>query len=391
MNDSAASLHHAETSASLGHTQPNRTGLYDRHVSLGGKIVPFAGWELPVQYTGVIAEHRAVRECAGLFDVSHMGELFFHGPDAIEALDWLTCNAVRKLTDGRAHYSALLNEQGGVVDDIIIYRLSAENFLVCVNAANTEKDFKWVTTKLAERSARFNVQVDNRSRQWGQIALQGPLALRIAESLRGGEKLAEVPYFSFAQLKILLPESVEVIAARTGYTGEDGFEFFVPWEQTPAVWDALLQAGAPHGLVPAGLGARDSLRLEACYPLHGHELADDVTALESGLGWIVKFEKGDFIGRSALWAMKESGVPRSLAAFELLDPGIAREGDKILIGDREVGRVTSGTKTPTINKAIGLGLVETSAAPVGVPWTILVRGRPLKAVVVKKPFYSRGK
>jgi aminomethyltransferase len=318
-----------------------------------------------------------------------MGELFFKGPDATEALDWLTCNAVKKLTDGRAQYSALLNEQGGVVDDVIVYRLSSENFLVCVNAANTDKDFGWITAKLAERPAPFNVQVDNRSYQWGQIALQGPLAVKIAQLLTGGETLGEVPYFSFVQLTLNLSDTVEVIAARTGYTGEDGFEFFVPWEKTSAVWDALLQAGEPHGLVPAGLGARDSLRLEACYPLHGHELADDVTALESGLGWIVKFEKGDFIGRSALWAMKEAGVPRSLAAFELLDPGIAREGDKILIGDREVGHVTSGTKTPTINKAIGLGLVETSAAPAGVPWTILVRGRPLRAIVVKRPFYKR--
>ncbi len=358
-----------------------RTPLFDAHQKLGGKLVPFAGWELPVQYSGVIAEHNAVRTQAGLFDVSHMGEVFVTGPEAEVALDWLTCNSVKKLTDGKAQYSALLNERGGVIDDVIIYRFSAERYLVCVNASNAEKDFEWMLSR-----NKHQAKIENHSSAWGQIALQGPRAVEIADALPFSRKIGDTPYFGFAEVEFL---GSPVIAARTGYTGEDGFEFFVPSETTVALWEKILAAGQAHGLMPAGLGARDSLRLEACYPLHGHELGEDINALESGLGWIVKFEKGDFIGRTALWEVKERGVARALVGFVVADAGIARQGDRVFLGDGQVGIVTSGTKTPTLNQALGLALVETKAAPVGTELLIEVRGKKLKASVVKKPFYKR--
>jgi aminomethyltransferase len=359
-----------------------RTPLYDRHVELGGKVVPFAGWELPVQYSGVIPEHHAVRTAAGIFDVSHMGEVLVTGADAEANLQAMTCNNLATLVDGKAQYNAIINESGGVVDDIIVYRYSKERFFVCVNAANTAKDFAWFI-----KHATGRVTFENHSDRYGQIALQGPKALSILARMPGdGVKAAAIKPFHFADLNLA---GVPVIVARTGYTGEDGAEIFIPVEKTVQIWDALLAHGAGEGLIPCGLGARDSLRLEACYPLHGHELSDELTAIESGLSWIVKLEKGQFRGSSVLSAQLASGAPRALVGFVVRDPGIARHGDRILSPSGEqIGVVTSGTKTPTVNQALGMAIVQKPYAAVGGTVQIEVRGRRLAAEIVKRPFYK---
>lgn len=359
-----------------------KTPLFEHHVALGGRMVTFAGWELPIWYSSIIGEHTAVRNAAGLFDVSHMGEIFVEGPEAEQAIDHLTCNDVKVIGDGKAQYSALTTPSGGVVDDIIVYRYSKSRYLICVNAANADRDFAWM-----QEHNRFKATFANRSAEFGQIALQGPRALDIIARLDGGGDAPAIPYFFFRDLTMC---GVPVIVARTGYTGEDGFEIFVPWGETPRVWEALMQAGHDFELVPAGLGARDSLRLEACLPLHGHELGEEFSAFESGLGWIVKLDKGEFIGREALAAQKRAGAPRALCGFFVEDAGIARHGDKVFDDTgREVGVVTSGTKTPTVDRALGLALVAREASAVDTPLSVEVRGRRLRCRVVKRPFYKR--
>ncbi len=369
----------SESSESL-----KRTPLYEAHKALGGKIVPFAGWELPVQYSGVIAEHAAVRERAGLFDVSHMGEIVVTGTQAQAALQSMTCNDLGALTDGKALYSAIINEKGGVVDDIIIYRYTSERFFLCVNASNTDKDFDWFIKHNKFQDAEFL----DRSKEIGQIALQGPKSQAILQKVPGGEKVGDLKYFHFVEATIV---GVKVIVARTGYTGEDGFEIFIPIAQTEKVWNALLEHGKAEGLIPCGLGARDSLRLEACYPLHGHELSDEISAIESGLGWIVKPDAGEFIGRPILVEQKKNGAPRSLVGIFLDDPGISRQGDKVFQEGKEIGVVTSGTKTPTVNRALALALIESGAKAEGTKLEVEVRGKRLAAHIVKRPFYSRAK
>jgi aminomethyltransferase len=367
-------------------TGAKRTPLYQEHLRYQGKMVEFAGWELPVYYqrpgSGIIAEHTAVRERAGLFDVSHMGELLFSGPQAERALELLTPNEVKKLYDGKAQYSAFLNERGGVVDDIIVYRFAENKFFVCVNASNCEKDFVWCCEHNPSAA-----EIENVSSRYGQIALQGPLAEKILVAASGSSELAGVAYFHFVESEVA---GANCIIARTGYTGEDGFELFVPWDQTVGVWRKLLEVGEPLGLVPCGLGARDSLRLEACLPLHGHELSDDISALESGLGWIVRLSKGQFFGREALHQEREQGAKRSLVGFEVKAAGIARQGDRILdIEGQEVGVVTSGTKTPTLAKSIGLAFVKSELRNIGQALQVEVRGKVLPIEVIKRPFYSR--
>jgi aminomethyltransferase len=359
-----------------------KTPLYEAHQSLGGKIVTFAGWELPVQYQGVIPEHTATRTKAGLFDVSHMGEIFVTGPEAEQSLQYLTCNDVSKLYDGKALYSAILNERGGVVDDIIIYRYNKEKFLICVNASNADKDFAWFT-----KHNTFKAVYENQSAAYGQIALQGPAAVTIVKKIPELASVAELAYFHFKEVQVA---GATIIAARTGYTGEDGFEFFIPTACTVSFWNMLLEAGAEEGLVPNGLGARDSLRLEACYSLHGHELGEDISALESGLGWVIKFDKGDFIGKAALQAEKAAGLKQGLVGFFVTDPGIVRENQPVFdAAGNQIGITTSGTKTPTIQKALGMALVHTSHTKEGSEIFIEVRGKKLRAEVVKKPFYKK--
>ncbi len=359
-----------------------RTPLFSAHQRAGGKLIEFGGWEMPVQYTGVIPEHNGVRQAGGLFDVSHMGELWVAGPEAEALIDYLTCNDVKALFDGRAQYSALINEKGGIVDDIIIYRFGRERFFICVNASNTDKDFAWITSK-----NKFNAEVRNASAEYGQVAIQGSKGVELFKTLKTDFDPAMIQYFHFKEGNV---EGVPAIVARTGYTGEDGFELFVPIAQTVKIWDLLVEKGKQFGIAPAGLGARDSLRLEACLPLHGHELGDDITAIESGLGWVVKPQKGDFIGKPILERQKREGSPKTLVGFFVDDPGIARGDDKIFApGGAEIGIVTSGTKTPTVNKALGLALIDSAHKAVDTKLEIEVRGRRLKAHVAKVPFYKR--
>jgi aminomethyltransferase len=361
---------------------PKRTALYEKHVELGGKIVDFAGWSLPVFYSGIIAEHEAVRNKAGLFDVSHMGEISVTGPEASLAIEDLTCNKISSLYPGKAVYNALINQSGGVVDDIIVYKIRDDNFLICINASNTEKDFSWML-----KHNKRNATIVNESSKYGQLALQGPMAERILSKLFPKNNLKELKYFHFIDIEF---SNDNIIVARTGYTGEDGFEIFVPWNKTTQLWDDLLERGKEFGLLPCGLGARDSLRLEACYPLYGHELKDDISAIESGLAWIVKLDKGSFMGRDVIEKHKKEGAPRSLIAFFVEEHGIAREGCKIFLDDnKEIGYVTSGTKTPTIQRALGMALVESSYARIGQKIFFDIRGKKVSGVIVEKPFYRR--
>ena len=360
-----------------------RTPLYDCHLKFEAKMVPFAGWEMPVQYSSLVHEHNAVRMNAGLFDVSHMGEIFVSGPQAEKALDYFTCNDVKNLSDGKAQYSAITNDKGGVVDDVILYRFSSTRYLLCVNASNTAKDFDWLKGR-----NKFNASVENRSSEWGQIAIQGPLAVSIMEKFAAAKLGSEIKYFQFRELKLI---GINCIVARSGYTGEDGFEIFTPWGKAGDVWQGLLEAGQEDHLEPAGLGARDTLRLEACLPLYGHELGDDWSAVESGLAWIVKADKkGDFLGREVLERQKKEGAPKNLAGFFVKDAGIARQGDIIRSNaGEEIGVVTSGTKTPYLGQALGLAIIDSAYCAAGTKLKAVVRGKELLCEVVKTPFYKR--
>ena len=355
-----------------------KTPLYDCHKRLNAKLVEFAGWALPVSFSGLIAEHTAVRTGVGIFDVSHMGEFFVEGPQALEALQYVTCNNLAKIKDNQAQYTALTNQQGGIVDDLIIYRFNAEKFLLCVNAANTHKDFDWLTENI-----QSDVILTDRSTDFAQIAVQGPKAISTLQECFSGTDFSLVKRFRFIESSW---NGIQFIAARTGYTGEDGFELFIPASEAISFWESLLETGEA---TPIGLGARDSLRLEACYPLHGNELNDDISAIESGLSWIVKPAKGDFIGRDVLVRHINEGAPRSLVGFFIEERGIARSDCKVFSVDGdEIGYVTSGTKTPTLNKSLGLALVDSKYSEIGSEFLIDVRGKQLKAKIVETPFYK---
>jgi aminomethyltransferase len=353
------------------------TPLKERHLAAGGRLVPFAGWEMPVQYSGLIQEHQAVRSTVGIFDVSHMGELVISGKDAQSFLQWVTCNDVSRLKPGSAQYSAVLNPQGGVIDDIIVYCIHVENFLLCVNASNTDTVERWLSEKLEEKM--FDAELSNRSSHYGQLALQGPEACAVLARDPELCAVTELDYFSFDSLKW---NGFKVIVARTGYTGEDGFEIFIDWAGTPELWDYLVNT---CGVIPCGLGARDTLRLEAGYPLHGHELSEEVSAIESGLSWIVKLQKGDFVGAAAIKCQREQGV----VGFVVNDAGIARAGDMVLSEDgKTIGEVTSGTKTPTVGRSLGIARVEKEYAMEGQSLTLRVRQRELNGEIRKLPFYT---
>jgi len=357
---------------------PRRTPLYDAHVKAGARIVEFAGWELPIQYKGILEEHAAVRTAAGLFDVSHMGEILLSGPHALSATQRLVSNDVAKARDGQAVYAGLLNEQGGFVDDVIAYRFGEDRVLLVVNAANKDKDLAWI------EAHRFGAEVEDQSDRWAQLAIQGPNAAGIVARLTALD-LSQIGTYRFAEGEVA---GVPSIVARTGYTGEDGFELYCAPERATSLWDALLAAGAGEGLVPCGLGARDSLRLEMKYALYGNDIDDDHTPLEAGLGWIVKLEKGDFIGRPVLERQKAQGVTRKLVGFTLTDRGIPRHGYRILKDGQPVGEVTSGTQSPSLKQPIGIGYVPAALAAEGSTFDVEIRGKPVPAVVVKTPFYK---
>lgn len=362
-----------------------RTPLDSCHREAGARLVDFAGWEMPVQYAGVMEEHRAVRSAAGLFDVSHMGEFTVRGPEAEAFLQRMTPNDVSKLQAGRAHYSALLTGEGTYVDDLLVYRLGPEDFLVVVNAANIDKDFEWFETHLRDDPGAGGVELANVSDDYALLALQGPRAPEILASLTETD-LPSIRYYRFAFGQVA---GREALISRTGYTGEDGFELYLSPEAAPVIWRKLLEAGAEKGLQPAGLGARDTLRLEAAMALYGHEIDDTTTPWEAGLDWTVKMAKGEFIGRAALEASPAGEAERRLIGFEVTGRGIARQGHTVVVDGEEAGRVTSGTFSPTLGKALGLAYVPAALAQPGQALTLNVRGKELQAIVVETPFYRR--
>lgn len=355
------------------------TALYDRHKAHGARFVEFGGWEMPVQYTGIIDEHTAVRQRAGLFDVSHMGEIELRGPGAVAAAQHLTVNDVGRLADGQAQYSILCLPTGGVVDDIMVHRITAERIFICVNASNIEKDFEWM------RENTTGAEVVDRSDDFSLLALQGPRATDILAKLTR-LPLDQLARFAFAEADVA---GHKALVAHTGYTGEDGWEIYGAAADAAALWDALLEAGADDGISPAGLGARDTLRLESALPLYGHELDDETTPLEARLGWVVRLAKGDFIGRDALLEQKRRGLDRQLVGLALTARGIARQGYRIVHGDEDIGVITSGTMSPTLGKAIGLGYVAKKYAGIGTSLSVDIRGRQVAADVVPLPFYKK--
>lgn len=358
-----------------------RTPLYEVHKTLGARMVDFGGWEMPVQYSGILEEHRAVRTAAGLFDVSHMGEFEFRGPGAQAFLQYLTANDVTRLGVGRAQYTMLLNERGGTVDDVIVYRLGDEHFLMVVNAGNIDKDWRHVTA-IAESFP--DLTLTNRSDDYALLALQGPAALQILSRLTSAS-LADLPHYGVMPATVA---NIDAIVARTGYTGEDGFEIFVPADRAVEVWEQLMAAGQADGLVPAGLGARDTLRLEASMPLYGHELDEDISPLEAGLGFFVARE-GRYVGSDAIAAQRAEGLKKKLVMLEMVERGIPRQGYEVQADGRVVGYVTSGSYAPFLEKNIAMAYVEPGVAEVGRELSIVIRGRPTKAIIVKRPFYKR--
>ncbi len=348
--------------------------------SLGAKMVDFAGWDMPVQFRSVIDEHLAVRTRAGLFDVSHMGEILVEGAGALDFVQRLTPNDVAALSAGQAHYSALLTERGTFVDDILVYRRDAERFLLCVNASNIEKDFGHVRGQ-----APPGVRVEDASGRYAQLALQGPSAAAILARVAGPE-VAKIGSFHFVEGKVL---GWSAILSRTGYTGEDGFEIYLEPSGAEPLYRALMDAGEADGLIPCGLGARDTLRLEARMPLYGNDIDDTTTPLEAGLGFMVHLEKEQFLGSEVLRRQKEEGVSRRLAGFELTGRGIPRHGYPLRVDGREVGPVTSGTFSPFLKKSIGLGYFPVEAARVGREIEVVIRGQGVSGKIVKTPFYKR--
>ena len=353
-----------------------RTPLYDEHKALGARLVDFSGWEMPVQYQGIKAEHQAVRERAGLFDVSHMGELVFRGPDAEEAVQRLVTRDVSRLEEGQAGYSAVCYENGGTVDDVLVYR-RAGNLLVVVNAANREKDLD----HFRENTKDFDVEIADESEDWALLALQGPEAAKLLQNLTDAD-LSGLKYYRFLEEEVA---GARAMISRTGYTGEDGFEIYLSPEDAPQLWRELLEAGA----TPAGLGARDTLRLEAGMCLYGNELDPETTPLEAGIGFAVHLDKEqEFIGQDALIREKEEGLRKKLIGFEVEGRGIARHDHPVRIRDETLGRVTSGTLSPTLNKAIGLALVSPGVED---RFEVVIRERPVEAHTVPLPFYKREK
>jgi aminomethyltransferase len=352
---------------------------------MGGRMVDFGGWEMPVQYTaGTVEEHMRTRTHAGLFDVSHMGEIGVRGPDSIALVNRLCSNDVSKLVDGQAQYSALTTPEGTVVDDLLVYRFDQQHLLLVVNAGTTEKDWDWITSHRTDE----NVELSNVSAEYCQIALQGPDALGILQTMTE-TPLSEIKYYHFREGKV---DDVASIISRTGYTGEDGFEVYAAAERAEQLWDKMLTTGRygeSDGVLPAGLAARNTLRLESAMALYGHEINESTTLLEANLGWICKLNKGDFIGRDRLATQKEEGIQRRLVGFEMTERGIARDDQEVLVDGKRVGRVTSGSPAPFLRKNIGMAYVPVEFANQGQELRIDVRGREVGAQVVKTPFYKR--
>ncbi len=361
-----------------------KTPLYDTHIRLGAKVIEFGGWLMPVQYSGIIEEHKAVRTAAGLFDLSHMGEFEVKGYQTEEFLQYATSNDVTKLAEGQAQYNLMLYPDGGIVDDLIIYHRS-DKYLLVVNAANIDEDLDWLNeTRMIKGSEAV---LRNVSYATALLSVQGPKSLEILQPLTD-INLSEIAYYHCAEGQI---NEVKVLFARTGYTGEDGFELFFPRTKAVEMWELLMEAGKGKGMLPVGLGARDTLRLEAKMALYGNDIDGTINPLEAGLSWVVKFDKGNFTGRDILLAKKKKGVTRNLVGFEMTGRGIARHGYPVAKDGKTIGTVTSGAPSPTLGKNIGLALVPPENSEIGSKFDIMIRDQPVEAVVVKTPFYTRKK
>lgn len=364
--------------------QLKRTPLFDDYAVYGGKTIDFGGWELPVQFSSIKEEHEAVRTKAGLFDVSHMGEITVTGTSSEAFLQKIVTNDVSKLVNGQAQYTAMCYEDGGIVDDLLVYKVEDNHYLLVVNAGNIDKDFAWM-----EQNAIDGVELVNKSDEYGLLALQGPLAQAILQKLTS-KNLDEIGFFRFADNVEVADK--KVLISRTGYTGEDGFEIYAASHDVRDLWSSILEAGKEDGLLPCGLGARDTLRFEACLPLYGQELSKDISPLEAGLGFVVKLKKEqDFNGKSTLASQKENGIPRKSIGIEMIDKGIPRTGYPVYVGEKQIGFVTTGTQSPTLKKNIGLALIDATFAEIGQEVEVEIRNKRLKAVTVATPFYKRQK
>lgn len=357
------------------------TPLYEKHLELKGKIIDFGGWALPVEYTGIIAEHEAVRNKAGLFDVSHMGEVTVKGEDAEKYLQKVLTNDISVLSNNQIAYTTMCYEDGGVVDDLLVYKNSNVDYLLVVNASNTDKDFEWM-----EKHVFGNVEVKNVSSEYAQLALQGPLAQDILQKLVKDD-LNEIEFYHFKNDVDV--NGIKALVSRTGYTGEDGFELYFEASDGPKMWELLLETGKEEGILPCGLGARDTLRFEAALPLYGQEIDKDITPLEAGLGFCVKLSKEDFIGKQALALQKSEGVKRKVVGFEMIERGIPRGHYEVYADGKKIGYVTTGSFSPTLKKNIGLALIEAAYAKEGTEIAISIRNKNVKAQVIKKPFYTK--
>ncbi|MBO0600331.1 glycine cleavage system aminomethyltransferase GcvT [Sporosarcina sp. E16_3] len=359
-----------------------RTVLFDSYAEYGGKTIDFGGWELPVQFSSIKAEHEAVRTKAGLFDVSHMGEVLVTGEGALSYLQKMVTNDVSKLKEGQAQYTAMCYDNGGTVDDLLIYKRGDNNYLLVVNASNIDKDLEWMNSHATD-----DVKIEDASSSYALLALQGPIAQEVLQTLTD-EPLADIKFFRFKENVDI--SGHQVLVSRTGYTGEDGFEIYGSPEAIVALWDVILKAGASEGVVPAGLGARDTLRFEAGLPLYGQELSKDISPLETGLGFVVKLNKEeDFFGKEVLASQKENGAPRKLVGVEMIDKGIPRTGYKVFLGEVQIGEVTTGTQSPTLKKNIGFALLNSEHTAEGTEIEVEIRAKRLKAVIIATPFYKR--
>ena len=363
-------------------TQLRKTALNAEHRRLKAKMVNFGGWDMPVEYSGIVAEHMATRTAAGLFDVSHMGEIEVRGPHALDLVQHVTCNDASKLVIGQAHYSGLMTERGTFVDDLLVHKISDTHYFLCVNAGNQDQDFEHI-----REHNGIGAQIENAGERYAQLAIQGPKALGILQRFTA-VPLESVRYYYFAFGKV---DGVDCLIARTGYTGEDGFEIYFAPEHSEKLWRKLLDAGSGQGLLPCGLGARNTLRLEASMCLYGHEIDDTTTPYEAGLGWICKPAKGEFLGRDALIRQKEKGIEHALVGFEMLDRLIARDGCTVSIGGAQAGRVTSGSPAPFLKKNVGMAYVPVACKAVGTEIAIGIRANQAPARIVPMPFYKRAK
>jgi len=359
-----------------------QTPLYSVHRRHGARMVDFGGWEMPVQYSGIVEEHNTVRRAVGLFDVSHMGEIDVRGPQAFELVNFVTTNALARLRAGQIQYSGLLYEHGGYVDDILVHKVADDHYFLCVNASNQEKDARHI-----QAHNRWDAEVELSSDRYAQLAIQGPHAAATLQKLTAVD-LASLRYYWFTDGEVC---GTPARISRTGYTGEDGFEIYIPPEEAPRIWDKILEAGKEFGIKPCGLGARNTLRLEAAMPLYGHEISAEITPFEAGLGWTVKMEKGDFLGRDRLERQQREGVRRKLTGFEMTGRGIGRDGYEVYVDGSPAGWVTSGGPSPALNKNIGLCYLPAELAATGRKIQISIRGQLVEAMTVPTPFYKRAK